>query len=212
MTATRWWWVRHAPVTANDGRIYGQGDPPCDIGDGPVFAALARVLPTGAVLITSQLRRTHQTADALRAAGLDLPPAAVEQGLAEQHFGDWQGRAYDEISADARHVHWLAPATLKPPGGETFIDVMARVHGAIRRLTRQFAGRDIVSVAHGGPIRAALGLALRLDGEQALAFRIENCALTRLDHIGAGDDDPREHWVVRYVNRIPVDRGEVGAA
>ena len=27
---TRWWWIRHAPVTANNGRIYGQGDPPAD--------------------------------------------------------------------------------------------------------------------------------------------------------------------------------------
>ena len=26
-TRTRWWWVRHAPVTSTDGRIYGNGRP-----------------------------------------------------------------------------------------------------------------------------------------------------------------------------------------
>jgi hypothetical protein len=33
MKSTRWWWVRHAPVTANDGRLYGASDPPADLED-----------------------------------------------------------------------------------------------------------------------------------------------------------------------------------
>ena len=205
MTTTRWWWVRHAPVTATAGRIYGQDDPPCDTSDRSIFAALARMLPTGAVLITSQLQRTHQTADCISGAGLALPPPVVEPALAEQHFGDWQGRTFDEISAEpgAGHVHWLAPAELRPSGGESFTEVMARVHAVVRRTTRQFSGRDIISVAHGGPIRAALALALGLDGEQALAFSIDNCALTRADHIDGADGVGRDYWAVRFVNRAP---------
>ena len=210
MTTTRWWWVRHAPVTATGGRIYGQDDQPCDTSDLSTFAALARTLPSGAVLITSQLQRTHQTADGISDAGLALPPPVVEPALAEQDFGDWQGRTFDEIAAEpgAGHVHWLAPADLRPPGGESFTEVMTRVHEAVHRATRQFRGRDIISVAHGGPIRAALALALGLDGEQALAFSIDNCALTRADHIHSTDDDGRDHWAVRFVNRTPEVGGE----
>jgi alpha-ribazole phosphatase len=75
---TRWWWVRHAPVTSNDGRIYGQEDVPADCSDDDAFATLAKILPSGAVLATSDLQRTTQTADAIMTAGLDLPEAIVD--------------------------------------------------------------------------------------------------------------------------------------
>ena len=38
-------------------------------------------------------------------------------------------------------------------------------------------------MAHGGTIRAALALALALDPEKALAWTIDNCSITRIDHI-----------------------------
>ena len=63
--ATRWWWVRHAPVP-DDGRIYGQSDLDCDCTDAGVFAALADELPRDAVWVTSQLKRTRQTAKDVR--------------------------------------------------------------------------------------------------------------------------------------------------
>ena len=59
---TRWWWVRHAPVVGHDGRIYGQSDMPCDCSDADAMKALAGVLPTEAVWITSHLKRTVETA------------------------------------------------------------------------------------------------------------------------------------------------------
>ncbi len=58
----------------------------------------------------------------------------------------------------------------------------AAVNGAIEELTAEHRGRDIVAVAHGGTIRAAIALALNLGPQGGLAFAIENCSLTRLDH------------------------------
>src|SRR4029077_4824748 len=52
---TRWWWIRHAPVIVDEGRIYGQIDLPCDCSDARVFASLARLLPRKAVWLTSHL-------------------------------------------------------------------------------------------------------------------------------------------------------------
>ena len=72
---------------------------------------------------------------------------------------------------------------------------------AIHRLVETHPGRDIIAVAHGGTIRAVLALALGLDPEAALAFTIENCSITRIDHIdgaGIGHD-----WRVVTVNRPP---------
>lgn len=208
---TRWWWVRHAPVTVNRGCCYGQTDFPCDVGDAARFVALAKRLPEAAIWVASPLRRTHMTAMALVAAGLDGPPAIPGPGieivpdLIEQHFGEWQGVRYDELAArrgDDWHRFWLAPAHETPPGGESFVALMRRVHAAIARLNENFAGQDILAVTHGGTIRAALALALDLAPEAALAFVIDNLSLTRIDHIpgpGVGHG-----WRVGSVNQPPV--------
>src|ERR671912_1852067 len=92
-TRTSWWWVRHAPVRSDNGRIYGQSDIDCDCGDAAVFASLARVLPSDAVWVTSNLNRTRQTAEALHAAVGNGTPARLEvPEFAEQHLGEWQGQ------------------------------------------------------------------------------------------------------------------------
>jgi broad specificity phosphatase PhoE len=207
---TRWWWIRHAPVTCTNGRIYGQGDVDADCADGAVFDALAGLLPADAVWLASQLRRTHQTAAAIVAARAGLlsgagtaPPLVVDPDLAEQHFGEWQGLSHAEIEARAdaaAHRFWLAPAHVVPPGGESFEGVVARVAAAVGRVNARFPGRDVVSVGHGGTIRAALALALDLPAERALGFVIDNCSLTRLDHIGAAEGDGAAQWRVVMVN------------
>jgi alpha-ribazole phosphatase len=202
-TVTRWWWVRHAPVTTDGGCIYGQTDVPADTSDATYYPALARALPEKVVLITSHLRRTQQTAAAIAAAGRPLPEPIVSHALAEQHFGDWQGQPRAEIYAryGADHQMWLAPADRAPPGGESFTELMARVADAIDAFSRRFAGADILAVAHGGTIRAALGHALGLPPARSLGFAVENCSLTRLDHFGA--DDPPPAWRVDRVNSTP---------
>ncbi len=196
---TRWWWVRHAPVINRENRVYGRSDVPCDTSDVNAFRALAAMLPSGAVLVTSQLRRTRDTATAIAAGGLDLPEPIVEPDLAEQDFGDWQGRRRAELyrSLPQAHPFWLTPADTVAPGGESFADLMRRSHRAIGRLNRCHPGRDIVAVAHGGSIRAGIGLALGLSPDGALGFSIDNLSLTRLDHIEA----ERPLWRVMSVNR-----------
>ena len=60
---------------------------------------------------------------------------------------------------------------------------MARSKAVIERLTAAHAGGDIIAVAHGGTIRAAIALALGLGPEQGMAVTIDNLSLTRLDHV-----------------------------
>lgn len=203
-TVTRWWWVRHAPVTANKGRIYGARDVACDVDDTESFRGLAGMLPAGAVLVTSHLKRTTMTAQAIVRAGLALPPAHVEPALGEQNFGDWQGMTYEEFGFRQDGLsrrYWLAPAYERAPNGESFLDLIARVVPAVTRLTEEYVGRDIVAVAHGGTIRAAAGFALGVDPETSLRFSTANLAVTRLDCID-GSPEGRQ-WRVAFVNRLP---------
>ncbi len=200
-TVTRWWWVRHAPVINHGKRLYGQNDVAANTSDNAAFERLARTLPREAVWVTSHLSRTKQTAAAIAEVGHPLPEPQVETDLAEQHFGAWEGLTFAELAAakdGAYHKFWIAPAHQAAPGGETFVAVVARVADAVGRLNAQHAGRDIVAVAHGGSIRAALSGALEIDPERALSFAIDNLSLTRIDHI----DGPGEGgaWRVVAVN------------
>ncbi len=200
---TRWWWVRHAPVTANNGRLYGQRDLPCDTDDQVRFRALATHLPEGSVLVTSNLQRTTQTAAAIAEAGLSMPEPVVEPDLREQSFGDWQGKPYEEIWPErdlSGHQLWPAPAHERAPGGESFSDLMSRSVPVIARLSEEHRGRDIIAVTHGGTIRAAVGFALGLDPERALRLSIENLSVTRLDHIFTPTGI---FWRVVTVNQAP---------
>jgi broad specificity phosphatase PhoE len=205
---TRWWWIRHAPVVNPDGRIYGRCDLEADCGNAEIYEGLAAMLPREAQWVASPLRRTHQTAAAIHAAARHHAGALaplIEPDIVEQDFGEWQGLSWAELEArDEKRYHrfWLAPAHQAPPGGESFDTLASRVAAAVGRLTDRHAGTDIVAVAHGGPIRAALALALGIEPERALSFAVANCSLTRLDHI-ADPAKPGGVWRVAMVNQIP---------
>ncbi|HEY0570407.1 MAG TPA: histidine phosphatase family protein [Enterovirga sp.] len=202
---TRWWWVRHAPVRSDGGRIYGQADLSCDCRDTHVFDALARVLPSGALWFSSHLARTRETMQAIWAAD-DVAPAGPPREIrdfAEQHLGAWQGldrAGFFASRPENPGSYWFGPAEERPPGGESFVDLFERTRAGIGRLGPECRGRDVVAVAHGGTIRAALAVALGIAPQGALAFAIENCSVTRLDHI---ETEGGSGWRVVMVNHQP---------
>jgi len=186
---TRWWWVRHAPVRAPPGTIAGRGEFPADLSDAASLAGLAARLPRGAVWLTTPLARSAQTARALQAALGDTAPLRTEPDLLEQDFGVWTGHTHDGLwggGDPAVATFWQDPAANAPPGGESFAALCWRVMQAIDRLTQAHAGRDIISVGHAGPIRAAVAHALALAPDRALALAVDCLHLTRLDHGGPG--------------------------
>lgn len=208
---TRWWWIRHAPVDNPERRLYGQQDLSCDCTNTVLFQSLAKLLPQNAIWLTSHLRRTRETAEAVLphivSGDVKGPELIAEPAFAEQNFGSWQGMTFyelkDHLGSDF-DVFWHNPAKARPPSGESFADVIARVGATIGRMNSQYAGRDIVAFAHGGSIRAALANALNIDADAALAFTIDNCSLTRIDHVVVSDGRPApgasRPWRVSLVN------------
>lgn len=201
VVTTRWWWVRHAPVRNDGGNIYGQKDIVCDTSDREVFEAVAKILPRNAVWYASSLTRTHQTAEAIWATGFPRPADLIkEAAFAEQHLGEWQGMNRAAFLA-TRPIgsHWFADINEPAPGGESFMDLYNRVCRTIQRINVEQAGNDVIAVAHGGTIKAAVGLALGLP-EKGLAFDVDNCSVTRLDHFaGTG----HVNWRLPMVNQQP---------
>jgi alpha-ribazole phosphatase len=202
VAATRWWWVRHAPVREDNGCIYGQTDLGCDTSDRVVFEAVGKILPRDAVWYASTLKRTHQTAAAIWSAGFPKPASMPhEADLAEQHLGEWQGMNRAAfLASQPLGSSWFGQIDKPAPGGESFMDLYNRVGRAVVRITAEQAGRDIIAVAHGGTIKAAIGLALGGLPEKGLMFDIENCSVTRLDHLaGTGHNS----WRLQMVNQQP---------
>ncbi len=197
----RWIWIRHAPVQAREGVFTGSSDIPAHLEDAQteikiLAKNLKSLLPQHPDLwISSELKRARQTAQALRETlqaerGESKQPLAEqiikEQTFNEQDFGDWEGERYDE----GRHrALWDAPASHRPPNGESFADLARRVARAVERIecthARTSKGEEksftIVVVAHAGTIRAALAQALRLPLARALSFSIDPLSLTRID-------------------------------
>lgn len=208
---TRWWWVRHAPVPGHSGRLYPHEEVDADVSDTAAFKGLASNLPKDAVWLCSPYVRTQQTASAIIEGGLKPnEPMTLEPALVEQNFGDWAGKSYEELLEISKrdgdyHNFWLSPATTRPPNGESFLDVIKRVGERMAQVTKTLPGRDVVAVAHGGTIRAALAAALELDPDKALVFMIENLSTTRIDHMWTDDEmGIGGNWRVAFVNARPL--------
>ncbi|MDQ7251510.1 histidine phosphatase family protein [Dongia sedimenti] len=200
-TVTRWWWVRHAPMKDAGGRVTGQLDLEADCSDHEAIARIAVRLPQNPVWMSSQLRRARQTLEVLHTAcGITGAAVEVERDVAEQDFGDWQGQTYaalEQSDADRYKKFWIAPGTTRPPGGESFADVMMRVARAVERRSASHPDADIVVVGHGGSIRAAVAQALGLGPARALALQVDPLSLTRLDRIA---DQSGVVWSIGCVN------------
>ena len=166
-STTRWWWVRHAPVREDGGCIYGQKDLGCDTSDRVVFAAVGKILPRNAVWVCEQ-----SEADASD-RGSDLGRRLSEAG------GDGAGDSLRRTASRAMAGHESRRVPRQPAGRQPLVCRYRRAragrrefHGSLStacaarslRINAEHAGRDIIAVAHGGTIKAAIGLAL---GESA---------------------------------------------
>ncbi len=189
---TRLWMIRHALVHPDAITcLYGTQDVAiCDVtmaADAHRYRALARRLPKPARWVVTPLSRTQLTADAIFDAGYPAQDWEIEPGFIEQDFGEWQGVPMQNFAARAgisAHPFWPIAAAERPPGGESFQQMIARVGAAMERLTEEEIG-DVVIISHGGAIRAACAHALKLDPHQALSLAVDNISLTRLEFNGA---------------------------
>ncbi len=204
MSETRFWLIRHALVEEQARQyIYGTMDVQvCTLTmeqQEKAYKALARRLPHPARWFVSPLSRTRRTAEAIFANGYPAESLTVQDDLTEQNFGVWQGLGHAELAQKITrpaHAFWPHAGDEKPPQGESIGEVITRIGAALERLARNHAGEDIVIVSHGGAIRGAVGYALDLRPDQALALSVNNISLTQLERHKA-------RWRIVCVNEMP---------
>ncbi|HWH29126.1 MAG TPA: bifunctional RNase H/acid phosphatase, partial [Mycobacteriales bacterium] len=114
--------LRHGQTPLSvEKRFSGVGDPELTAAGREMAAAAAvRLARSGAdAVVSSPLRRARQTAALVaEALGVDV---AVEEGLRETDFGDWEGYTFGEVRTrwPAELDAWLGSTAVAPPGGES---------------------------------------------------------------------------------------------
>jgi broad specificity phosphatase PhoE len=147
---------RHGQTATNrEGRLLGRADPPLTaLGVDQAARLAARVAVERPVaVVSSPATRARETAAAIAAAaGVDT--VAVEDRFVELDYGDWDGLAVGDPAIP--WDRWRADAALRPPGGESLIDLRARVTAACEELAASHGDAVIVVVSHVSPIKAAV--------------------------------------------------------
>lgn len=192
---TRFWLVRHGPTHAK--AAIGWTDLPADLSDTRQVAALRAALPNAGLVVSSDLERCIATADAIMRDHHRLPH---DPDLREMHFGDWEGRSFDDIAAtdpDTSRQFWEQPGDIAPPNGESWNRFSERVQMSLQRLADENSGKDIVCVVHYGVILAALGAARGLDPAALMGFKVDPLSLTRLTRF-----DAPSAWRIDGVNHV----------
>jgi len=173
--------VRHGETDWNAGRrIQGQIDVPLSaVGHAQARATANALAREGfAAIYSSDLARARQTAEAT--AHLARVPLHPTPELRERHYGIFQGLTYPE--AEVRHPaayarHKARDPRFAPEGGESLLDLAARIGAICDAIARRHAGETVALFTHGGVLdilhRQATGRPLDTPRD----FAIPNCGI-----------------------------------
>ena len=182
--------LRHGqtPLSA-ERRFAGRGDIPLtETGRRQAAAAAARLAARGGidVIVSSPLRRTRRTAEAVAEA--TGAPVIVDDDLVETDFGKWEGLSFAEAGAqDPDELRaWLAGADAAPPGGESFATAGRRVLGALDRLLDAYPERTLLIVSHVTPIKTMLCRALLAPPAALFRIHLDVASLCEVDWFADG--------------------------
>ena len=107
------------------------------------------------ILLASPYIRARQTAEAICAAGGlagGAKPTILDERLREREFGVFDGLTTKGIRelypTEAEHRVKMGKFYHRPPGGESWADVILRLRSALNTINLQYAGKNVLIVCH----------------------------------------------------------------
>ena len=173
--------------------MVGWSDVPADLSDSAKIRRLRAYLPNSGKVISSDLKRARDTADALKLVQKRLPDDA---NLREINFGDWELKPFAEIDKtdhDLVFDFYDNPGETSAPNGESWDDFCQRTNRAIDKLMNTYTGQPLIIVAHFGVIVSQIQRAEGGDAKRAMRHKIDNFSLT---HLSYGD----ANWTINRLN------------
>jgi probable phosphoglycerate mutase len=172
--------VRHGESTWNaERRLQGQADTPLSDEGRRQAVRLAPLLKplTPNRTECSDLQRARETADIL-----GYPQAVADAAWREIDVGAWAARPLDEIEhAEPGALQRWRAGLLTPPNGESWRDFRSRIERAIAAATAAPA-ECVLIVAHGGVIRAACEILVKLPPAHLVPVRPASLTIFALDN------------------------------
>lgn len=142
-------------------------------------------LPIRAVY-SSPIDRCRETAAPL-ADRLGVP-VAVSEALSEIDVGEWTGRKLDDLRPLPEWRRWNEfRSGTRAPGGESMLEVQARIVGEMQRLSALHGEQGCVALfSHGDVIKAAAGyyLGVPLDLVRRIEISLVSVSVIRVDEFG----------------------------
>ncbi|MGH9077339.1 MAG: histidine phosphatase family protein [Acidimicrobiales bacterium] len=152
--------VRHGQSLWNaEQRWQGWADPPLSaLGEQQATAAGRRVAGGGrfAAVASSDLQRALRSAEIIAGIAPSPGPVEVHPGLREHDVGEWSGMDRAEIDRrwPGQVTRWRTGELSATPGGEARPAFEARLLAALGALAAAHPGQRVLTVCHGGVIRA----------------------------------------------------------
>ncbi len=136
------------------------------------------------VVIASPYQRARETADAICAAGGVVPGhkgPVIDERLREREFGILDRMTTEGIRAlhpdQAKHRHLLGKFYHRPPGGESWVDVILRLRSALDTMSLHFADRRVLVICHQVVVLCFRYILEELDEARVLAIDKESAVL-----------------------------------
>lgn len=178
--------VRHGLTDYNVGepRFRGQLDIPLSelgVQQAEAIATALKLIPLD-IIYYSQLSRAKMTAEKIT----QFHPNAKfidEPLLITLNFGDWQGKFHKEVfkTPAKRELWYTNPNAFIVPNGETFYQVLDRVHRLFIRLNDQTEDH-ITLITHRVVIINMLLYLFKLDPSHFWDFRVDPASITQIEY------------------------------
>ena len=177
--------VRHGETDYNaQGRMYGHAQVGLNARGYAQARAVANRLTAVPIvrIYSSDLVRAMQTAQEI--AALQQASVSYDEGLREQHVGDWEHLTIPEV-VERYPQHYAAhsadPAHTPYSNGESFAMLQRRACASLNTIIAAHQiGDTICVVCHGGTINALVCAVLELDITHHRKLWIDNCSLTTI--------------------------------
>ena len=177
---TTFYLARHGSCAGLGKTLWGRTAGVCLNEEGKAQAQRLAERFSGLVLdaiYSSPLERALETAEAIaRTTKLEVKQSSA---FNEVDFGDWTGKSFEELAHDKRwHRFNTQRSVTSIPGGESFLDVQARVIAELERLTEQHRDRNVAIVSHADVIKAAVGYVATTPIDLLQRIEISPCSVS----------------------------------
>jgi probable phosphoglycerate mutase len=167
------------------------------------------------VMLSSPYRRAQQTGELIAKEGAlppDAPPMVIDERLREREFGVLDRLTHAGIvelhPEQAELRARLGKFYHRPPGGESWCDVILRLRSLVDTLSLHYPGRRVLVVGHEVVVLCLRYLLEDLDEARVLAINrqgdMANCGVTEYVYKEGGGSKQGTLALIRYNETAPL--------